>query len=153
MRLDIDAIDLRVSAFMGRWGVVALRYSLAVIFVWFGILKPLGMSPAEPLVRLTVAWMPFFTTDIWVDVIGWWEVAIGVTFLFQRTSRLAIALMALQMFGTFMPLVILPGVTFQTGGFPFVPTMEGQYIVKNLLIISSGLVVGGSLRGRNAEKS
>lgn len=151
MKLDIDSIDLRISAFMQRWGVIALRYSLAVIFVWFGVLKPLGMSPAEPLVKLTVAWMPVLGADTWVDIIGWWEVAIGATFLFRKTTRLAIALLALQMLGTFMPLVVLPDVTFQEGGFPFAPTMEGQYIVKNLLIISSALVVGGTLRDSDAR--
>lgn len=79
-------------------------------------------------------------------MIGWWEVAIGVSFLFQRTLRLAIALLAMQMVGTFMPLVLLPDVTFQLGGYPVAPTMEGQYIIKNLLIISAALVVGGSVR-------
>ncbi len=71
MKLDIDAVDIQISAFMQRWGVVALRFSLAVIFVWFGILKPFGASPAEPLVKLTVAWIPLLTPDTWVAVIGW----------------------------------------------------------------------------------
>ena len=136
---------------MDRWGALALRYSLAVIFIWFGILKPLGMSPAEPLVKLTVVWMPFLTADTWVDIIGWWEVVIGVAFLRRDTIRLAIALLALQMMGTLMPLIVLPEVTFQADGFPFAPTMEGQYIVKNLLIISSALVVGGTLRHRETR--
>ena len=81
-------------------------------------------------------------------MIGWWEVVIGVTFLFRKTVRLAIALLALQMVGTFMPLVILPHVTFQAGRIPYAPTMEGQYIIKNLLIISAALVVGGTVRQR-----
>ncbi len=149
MKLDINAIDLRISQFMERWGAHALRYSLAMIFIWFGMLKPLGISPAETLVKLTVAWMPLFSADTWLGIIGWWEVIIGVTFLFRRTTRLAIALLAMQMVGTFLPLVILPEVTFQAGRFPFAPTMEGQYIVKNLLIISAALVVGGTLRHRN----
>ena len=80
-------------------------------------------------------------------IIGWWEVAIGITFLFRRTIRLAIALLALQMVGTFMPLILLPAVTFQAGLLPYGPTMEGQYIIKNLLIISAALVVGGTVRG------
>jgi len=135
---------------MGRWGTRALRYSLAVIFIWFGILKPLGISAAAPLVTQTVDWMPFLSSDQWLSVIGWWEVAIGVTFLFQRTVRLAIALLGLQMVGTFMPLVILSEVTFQPGRLPYAPTIEGQYIIKNLMIISAALVVGGSVRGSAA---
>lgn len=146
MKLDFNEIDRSISAFMERWGVVALRYSLGIIFIWFGILKPLGLSAAAPLVRATVNWMPVFTPETWVVVIGWWEVVIGLSFLFRKTVRVAIALLALQMVGTFMPLVILPGVTFQTGHIPYAPTMEGQYIIKNLLIISAALVVGGTVR-------
>lgn len=131
---------------MARIGVPALRVSLAIIFVWFGLLKPLGLSPAGPLVEATVSWMPVFSPSQWVGVIGWWEVLIGVTFLFRPTLRIAIALLALQMTGTFLPLVMLPDVTFQAGRYPFVPTIEGQYIIKNLLIISAALVVGGTVR-------
>jgi hypothetical protein len=83
-----------------------------------------------------------------VAIIGWWEVAIGVAFLFRRTIRIAIALLFLQMVGTFMPLVLLPEITFQAGRLPFAPTLEGQYIIKNLMIISAALVVGGTLRSR-----
>jgi uncharacterized membrane protein YkgB len=142
----LDHADRRIAGFMRRWGVTALRLSLGVIFIWFGLLKPLGLSPAGPLVLATVAWMPLFTPGTWLAVIGWWEVLIGVTFLFHRTARVAIALLALQMGGTFLPLVMLPQVTFQS--FPLVPTMEGQYIIKNLIIISAALVVGGTVRER-----
>lgn len=120
--------------------------SLGVIFVWFGILKPFGISPAEPLVVATVKWLPLLDPQTWLAVIGWWEVVIGISFLFRRTARLAIALLALQMGGTLMPLFLLPEVTFQPGKIPYGPTMEGQYIIKNLLIISSALVIGGTVR-------
>jgi uncharacterized membrane protein YkgB len=144
----LDAVDRRIAGFMRRWSLVALRVSLAVIFVWFGLLKPFGLSPADALVRATVGWMPLLSTDGWVAVIGWWEVAIGITFLFQRTVRIAIALLALQMGGTFLPLILLPEVAFQAGRVPYAPTIEGQYIIKNLLIISAALVVGGTVRER-----
>jgi uncharacterized membrane protein YphA (DoxX/SURF4 family) len=144
----LDAVDRRIAGFMRRWGIVALRVSLGVIFIWFGILKPLGLSPAAPLVRATVDWMPLLAPDTWVAVIGWWEVLIGVTFLFHRTVRIAIALLAMQMVGTVLPLVMLPQVTFQAGQIPWVPTMEGQYIIKNLIIISAALVIGGTVRER-----
>lgn len=146
-----DRLDRAIDQFMRRWGLRALRFSLAIIFIWFGLLKPLGLSPAAPLVRATVDWMPLLSPDGWVAVIGWWEVAIGATFLFQRTVRIAIALLALQMAGTFMPLVMLPSVTFQPGHIPYAPTMEGQYIIKNLLIISAALAVGGT--ARHADKT
>ena len=144
--MNFDDVDRAISTAMRKWGATALRLSLAVIFIWFGILKPLGISPAEPLVLATVKWLPLLEGPAWVSVIGWWEVAIGASFLFRRTVRIAIALLALQMAGTLMPLFLLPEVTFQDGRVPYGPTMEGQYIIKNLLIISAALVVGGSLR-------
>jgi uncharacterized membrane protein YkgB len=147
--LNLDEYDRRVAAFMRRIGTPALRYSLAIIFIWFGILKPLGLSPAEKLVLMPVDWMPGFEPLTWLHIIGWWEVAIGVTFAFHRTVRIAIALLAMQMVGTFLPLFVLPSVTFQAGKIPYAPTMEGQYIIKNLLIISAALVVGGTARWKS----
>ena len=144
--MAFDEIDRRISTFMRRWGTLAVRVSFGIIFVWFGILKPLGISSAEPLVIATVPWLPVFDGETWVSIIGWWEVAIGIAFLFRRTIRVAVALLALQMVGTFMPLVLLPDVTFQAGHFPYGPTLEGQYIIKNLMIISAALVVGGTVR-------
>lgn len=146
MNVNIDKIDYFISAFMRRWGFLALRISLGIIFIWFGVLKPFGMSPAEPLVLATVRWLPLFDGELWVVIIGWWEVAIGIAFFFRGTIRIAIGLLALQLVGTFMPLILLPEVTFQAGHFPYGPTMEGQYIIKNLLIISSALAVGGTVR-------
>ena len=131
---------------MRRWGVIALRMSLGAIFIWFGMLKPLGMSPVIPLVKSTTSWMPFLTPDQWVVAIGMWEMAIGVFFVFHDTIRLAIGLLAIQMIGTFLPLFILPDVTFQANMIPFAPTLEGQYIIKNLMIISAALVVGGTVK-------
>lgn len=143
-----DRIDRWLSLRMARWGIVLLKSTLGIVFIWFGLLKPLGLSPAEPLVLATVAWMPLFGAQTWLAVIGWWEVLIGVTFLIPRTLRIAIALLFLQMVGAFMPLVILSEVTFQSGHVPFAPTMEGQYIIKNLVIIAAALVVGGTVRTR-----
>jgi uncharacterized membrane protein YkgB len=151
VKRTFDRIDRPIAAFMQRWGVPTLRVSLAVIFIWFGALKPLGLSPAAPLVKSTVAWMPFLSPNAWLSVIGWWEVAIGVTFLFHRTLRVAIALLAMQMAGTFLPLFLAREITFQPGGFPYAPTLEGQYIVKNLLIISAAIVVGGTVREKQAR--
>ena len=149
--MSFDEIDRKISAFMGRWGTVAVRISFGIIFIWFGILKPLGISSAEPLVIATVPWLPVFDGETWVSIIGWWEVAIGIAFLFRKSIRIAVALLALQMVGTFMPLVFLPEVTFQAGHFPYGPTLEGQYIIKNLMIISAALVVGGTVRENKVD--
>lgn len=129
---------------MLKAGRPAIRVSFAIIFIWFGILKPLGFSPAEELVRKTVAWLPFGSPDNWLHIIGYWEVLIGILFLFKKTSRSAIGLLFLQMAGTFMPLLTLPEVVYQNGN-PLTLTMEGQYIVKNILIISAAFIIGGDL--------
>ena len=117
-----------------------IRLSLFIIFFWFGLLKPLGLSAAEQLVLDTVYWMPIFSANVWLSIIGWWEVIIGLCFLFEKTTKIALVLLLLQMTGTFMPLIILPDVTFQNSNF-FTPTLEGQYILKNILIIAAALII------------
>lgn len=138
----IIKIDQQIARWMKRWSTPALRFSFGVIFIWFGILKPLGMSSAEGLLKATVVWLPVGSPEFWLNVIGWWEVLIGVTFLFSRTTKIAIGLLFLQMFGTFMPLVVLPEITFQNGNI-FTPSLEGQYIIKNIMILSAAMVLGG----------
>jgi uncharacterized membrane protein YkgB len=117
-----------------------LRFSLALVFIWFGALKPFGQSPAVELVTKTVYW---FDPAIFIPILGLWEMAIGVCLLFRPLLRVGLFLLALQMPGTFLPLVLLPEVCFTT--FPFDLTLEGQYIVKNLVLIGAGLVVGSKL--------
>nr|NIM00617.1 hypothetical protein [Acidobacteriota bacterium]NIM62782.1 hypothetical protein [Acidobacteriota bacterium]NIO59082.1 hypothetical protein [Acidobacteriota bacterium]NIQ30121.1 hypothetical protein [Acidobacteriota bacterium]NIQ84924.1 hypothetical protein [Acidobacteriota bacterium] len=65
--MDFDTLDRAISTFMRRWGTLALRLSLGVIFIWFGILKPLGLSAAAPLVLATVAWLPLLDASTWVS--------------------------------------------------------------------------------------
>ena len=138
----IIKLDIFISKFMNNYGILLLRYSLAMIFIWFGLLKPFGISPAQELVENTVYW--FDDKATFVKFLGWWEVAIGVTICFRPLIRISILLLFLQMPGTFLPLVLLPEVCFTD--FPYGLTLEGQYIVKNLIIISSALVIGGTVR-------
>ena len=120
-----------------------VRIPLFIIFFWFGILKVLDVSPATELIIDTVFWMPFLSAKTWSIVIGYWEMAIGICFLNKKTTLAAVILMFLQMTGTFLPLVILPDITFQNGN-PFLPTLEGQYIIKNIIIITAALIIGRS---------
>ena len=120
-----------------------VRLPLIIIFFWFGLLKVLELSPATELIIDTVFWMPFLSPENWTIVIGWWEMVIGICFLSKKTTLLAMVLMFLQMTGTFMPLVILPEITFQSSN-PFLPTLEGQYIIKNIIIITAALIIGRS---------
>jgi uncharacterized membrane protein YphA (DoxX/SURF4 family) len=105
--MKIEQLDNEIRVRMRYLGETSARISLFIIFFWFGILKPLGVSAAAPLVIKTVDWMPILNSQQWLHVIGWWEVAIGILFLFTKTTRAAIALLFLQMGGTFMPLFIL----------------------------------------------
>lgn len=138
---SFDAVDARIARWMERYGLRVLRLSLAVIFVWFGALKPLGISPAEDLVSRTVYWFP---PDKFVPILGWWEVAIGICLLIRPLLRLGLLLLFLQMPGTILPLLLLPSVCFTDP--PFGLTLEGQYIVKNLVLIGAAIVVGGTVR-------
>ena len=142
-----DRIDRRIAGFMAAYGVVALRWAVGIVFIWFGALKLFpGMSPAEELVKNTVYW---FDPGWFFPVLGVWEMLIGLFLLVRPLVRVAILLLFLQMPGTFLPLVLLPEACFTA--FPFGLTMEGQYIVKNLVIISAALVVGGTVRERPAD--
>lgn len=134
-------VDAAIAGWMNRHGHVFLRISMGIIFIWFGLLKSFGRSPVNDLVARTVYW---FDPDIFIPVLGWWEFAIGACFLIRPMIRIGIFLLFLQIGGTFLPLIILPDVCFQK--FPFVLTIEGQYIVKNLLIISAAIVIGGTVR-------
>ena len=136
-----DALDLAIAGWMERHGRFFLRISLGVIFVWFGMLKPFGLSPATELVEKTVYW---FDPKIFVPVLGWWEVAIGIGLLIRPLIRLAIFLLFLQMPGTMLPLFLLPDICFTQP--PFGLTIEGQYIIKNLVLISAAIVIGGTVR-------
>ena len=137
-----------IAEWMYQYGRFFLRISLAIIFIWFGLLKPFNMSPAEDLVKRTVYWM---SPELFLPILGWWEVVIGLCLMFRPLIRLAIFLLFLQMPGTMLPLIILPEVCFTK--FPFGLTLEGQYIIKNLILISAAIVIGGTVRRTRAEKS
>lgn len=140
--MDFAQVDLRIVRWMRRHGIGLVRVSLAVVFVWFGVLKVVGSSPARELVERTVYWVD---SSWFVPLLGVWEALIGVCMLWRPLIRVSIGLLALQMPGTFLPLVLLPDVCFEH--VPWAPTLEGQYIVKNLVLISAAIVVGGTVRG------
>ena len=140
-RLGLGPLDRRIAGWMRRYGHVVLRMALGVVFIWYGILKPFGLSPAAALVRRTVYFVP---PDIFIPILGWWEVAIGVGLLYRPLNRVAIFLLFLQMPGTLLPLVLLPEVCF--AHVPWGQPLEGQYIIKNAVLIGAALVVGGTVR-------
>lgn len=143
----LDRVDRLIAGWMSRNGVWLLRWSVGLVFVWFGALKTVGMSPAQELVARTVYWFP---PDVFIPILGYWEILIGLGLIIRPLARLAIALLFLQMPGTFLPLVLLPDVCFTS--IPFGLTIEGQYIIKNLVLISAAIVVGGTVRDADSER-
>ena len=145
----LDRLDRRIARVLHRNGVRLLRYAIGIVFVWFGALKLVpGLSPAEELVKATVY---FVDADLFYPILAVWEILIGVLLLVRPAVRGALFLLALQMPGTFLPLILLPEVCFSQ--FPFASplevfalTLEGQYIVKNIVLIAAGIVVGGTVR-------
>lgn len=128
---------------MARTGVVLLRISVGVVFVWFGALKLFpGLSPAETLIRES---LPFLPMGLFIPFLAVWEVVIGLGFISGRFMRFTILLMMLQMVGAASPIVLRPDLVFSA--FPFVLTLEGQYIVKNVVLISAAIVIGATVRG------
>lgn len=139
----VDRLDRRITGWMGRYGLTMMRVALGIIFFWFGALKLFpGMSPAEDLVRNSVF---FIDPALFQPVLAVWEMAIGLGLMTGYFMRVTLLLLFLQMPGTLLPVFIIPGAVFTS--FPFGLTLEGQYIVKNLALITAGIVLGSTVRG------
>ena len=143
-------IDHLFETLTQRWGILLLRYSLALIYIWFGMLKPLGLSPASGLVEQTVFW---FSADWFVPALGVWEVLIGVLLLFRPTVRWAVFMIFIHLPCTFLPF-FTAGETASVGSVLQL-TLVGQYIIKNFTLLVAALIVGGSVNKKKetGEKS
>lgn len=137
-----DRVDRRMVRFMTAFGIQILRVCLGIVFVWFGLLKVIGKSPVAALVAQTVYWVP---PEAFVPFLGMWEMAVGIGLLCARAMRLTLLLFWLQMAGTLLVLVLRPDIAFQEGN-PLLLTTEGEFVIKNLVLIAAGLVVGGTVR-------
>ena len=135
-------LDARMIQFMQAHGVSLLRIALGVVFVWFGALKIVGRSPVSALVARTVYWV---SPEFFVPFLGVWEVLVGLGLLVPVALRLTLLLFWFQLAGTFLVLVLRPDIAFQ-GGNPILLTTEGEFVMKNLVLIAAGLVVGGTVR-------
>lgn len=139
----VDALDLRITSWMGRHGLVFMRIGLGIVFFWFGALKLIpGLSPAEDLVRQST----FFVNPAWfLPLLAIWEMAIGIGLMTGMFMRITLLLLFLQMPGTLLPIFVTPELVFTR--FPFGLTLEGQYIVKNLALVTAAIVLGSAVRG------
>jgi len=115
--------------------------SVGIVLVWFGLLKVLEVSPVADLVARTVYW---FDPGLVVPALGTFEIVVGVLLIANRFLRVALALFAAQMLGNFLVFLILPNVAFQDGN-PFLLTVEGEFVAKNVVLIAAGMVVGSSV--------
>jgi uncharacterized membrane protein YkgB len=143
-----EQIDTRLTRWMARYGVVLLRISLGVVFFWFGALKFFpGLSPAQDLAARTINVLTFglVPSSLSVPVLAAWETAIGLGLITGRFMRATLLLLFIQMLGTITPLFLFPSEAFIRA--PYAPTLEGQYIIKNIVLVSAAIVIGATVRG------
>ncbi len=144
----LESVDVRITTWMARHGVTLTRLALGVVFLWFGAIKLVpGWSPAADLAARTIEQLTFgfVAPSVGLPLLALWEASIGVGLLTGRFLRLTLFLLFVQMPGTMLPLVFFPGETFVS--FPHSPTLEGQYIIKNLVLVGAAIVVGATVRG------
>ncbi len=145
-------LDIAITRWMASKGLILLRWSIGIIFFWFGFLKFFeGLSPAEDLAIRTIDKITFgFIPDnLIIYGLAFWEVLIGIGLIFNIFLRETLLLLYLQMVGTFMPVVLFSDEVFNV--FPYSLTIEGQYIIKNLILFSAGIVLGATVRGGRLE--
>jgi uncharacterized membrane protein YphA (DoxX/SURF4 family) len=144
----VDRIDRTITGILARSGVPVLRIGLGLVFLWFGALKLIpGLSPAADLAARTVERLSLgiVPADVAVPILGGWEVLIGLGLITGFALRATLFLLIVQMAGTVTPLFLFPAETFST--FPLVPTLEGQYILKNVVLVGAAMVIGATVRG------
>ena len=144
----LDRLDRRVTTLMADHGLTALRIALGIVFLWFGALKFFpGLSPAEDLAARTIDVLTFgiVPPEIALPILAAWEVAIGLGLLIGRWMRATLLLLFVQMLGTITPLFLFPDETWIR--FPIAPTLEGQYIIKNVVLVAAAFVLGATVRG------
>lgn len=145
---SLETADRGITRWMARYGLLFLRLSLGIVFLWFGALKFFpAMSPAQELATRTIGVLSggWVAPEVALPVLAGWECLIGIGLLIGRGLRAVLLLLYVQMLGTLSPIVIFPNEVFVH--IPYAPTMEGQYIIKNLVLISAGIVIGATVRG------
>lgn len=143
----LSRLDAAIARFFARSGITFLRVALGVTFAWFGALKVVGASPVSDLLARLI---PFLPEAVLVPAVGTLELLIGIGLLARIALRFVLALFFLQMAGTFLILIALPRESFQ-GGNPLLLTQTGEFVVKNLVLLSAGMVVGSTVRRGREE--
>lgn len=128
-------LDIRLANWMARYGVLILRISLSIVFFWFGVLKFFpGLSPAQDLAIRTIQILTFglIPPNLTIILLATWECLIGLGLIFGLFMRTTLLLLWLQMLGTITPMFFFPHEVFTR--IPYAPTLEGQYIIKNIVL-------------------
>lgn len=137
-------LDLRLIDFFRRTFIPVARFSIFLIFFWFGALKLAGVSPAGPLAETLIAktvGLQYF--DALFYVLAFMECVIGILFLFPKATRIVVPLLLIHMLIVCSPLILVPQYTWQRFG---VPTLEGQYIIKNAVVIAVAIGIAASTK-------
>lgn len=144
----IKKYDEPITEWMARWSMPFLRVSVGIVFFWFGMLKFFpGLSPAQGLAIRTIDVLTFgiLRESFIIYTLAVWETLIGIGLIFKIYMRETLALLFLQMVGTITPVFIFPGEVFTQ--FPYGLTLEGQYIIKNVVLVSAAIALGSTVRG------
>ncbi len=145
LREWVRRTDQRVGRFMDRTGHRVERMLLGGLFVWFGALKVAGEVSATSIIAKTIYVGP---PEVTVPVLGGWEMAIGLCLWFRATLRVAIGLLILRLMGTLIAFFAAEtDVLFHK--VPWAPTIQGQYLVKDVCLIGAALVIGGTVHVRH----
>jgi len=143
-KAKIQALDLRLIAFFRRTFTPVARISIFLVFFWFGAIKLMGLSPASPLAEaLTVKTVGMEYFDLLFYVLAILECIIGLLFLFPKATRIVIPLLLFHMLIVCSPLVLVPELTWQQF---LVPTLEGQYIIKNAVVVAVAIGIAASTK-------
>jgi uncharacterized membrane protein YkgB len=147
MRTLIARIDALLIPWLRRWSSTLLRISLGVVFVWFGGLKVFGVSPVSDLVASTVYWVD---PDWFVPTLGVLEILVGIGLIGGWMLRVVLGVFVAQMIGTALVFVVRPEVAFSDSN-PLKLTVEGEFVIKNLVLLAAGLVVGSTIVPERSE--
>jgi uncharacterized membrane protein YkgB len=149
-KIDYAHLDVKMIAFFRRAFVPMARVSIFIIFFWFGLIKLLGLSPAGPLAEAltarTVGMQYFETLFIVLSLV---ECLIGLLFLFPKMTRVVIPLLLAHMALVCSPLILVQDHTWQQA---FVPTLEGQYILKNVVVVAVAIGIAASAQPLRTKK-
>jgi uncharacterized membrane protein YkgB len=143
-------VDRVIVPWFRRIDVPLARAAILIVYTWFGALKLFDASPANPLVRqLLERTLPFVSFENFIVFLGLFEVAIGIAFAVPKLEKLALAMVVPHLVMTSGPLVFLPSVSWK--GF-LLPTMEGQYCIKNVLIAAVAVGIIAHLKTEAAAE-